>query len=201
MIVARLRRGLSGMAAGGPVAATWPSGSNWPGADAAIRPARLIDGGSVTHHPVGSPEPLDDRVAFVDGTQRMELLGYVGTAPIVVAEVRAAVRERKGGRLTTVISERAVMAIGRPAALAAAGGLLDGLERIGIEEGPPHPYRDFTEARRAVDRIRGNAELHAAERYRQESDAWLILDGSLSGSPALAVDPRAIGIVKSHAVL
>ena len=169
--------------------------------DATIRPARLIEDAELRAHPVPAAAPFDAPVAFLDGTQRTELLGYFGSAPLALAEARAAVRERVDGLFTTVVRERQVYLVGRRAALAEFGGEPDGVEALELPEGPLHPLRDLAEIRRAVDRVRGNLELAAADAFRRQRGGWLILDGSLSGSPTLAEDPRAIGIVKSHSTL
>lgn len=172
--------------------------------DASIRPARLIEDSELRAHPIALAASFDGPVAFLDGTQRTELLGYFGSAPLALAEVRAAVRERVGGHFTTVVRERQAYLVGRRSALDAFGSgvdELDGVDELELPEGPLHPFRDLAEMRRAVDRVRGNLELAAADAFRGQHDGWLIIDGSLSGSPMLAEDRRAIGIVKSHSTL
>src|SRR5690606_29084939 len=62
--------------------------------EAVIRPARLIEDTELQWHAPGDASAFDEPVAFLDGTQRTELLGYAGAAPLMLAEVRAAVRER-----------------------------------------------------------------------------------------------------------
>lgn len=178
------------------------SALRWMGeGDATIRRARLLDATALAHHPVGPAAPFPDPVAFLDGTQQLDIAAYLGTLPIGIATVRAAVRERVGGILRTVVREEALYAVGRPSVLAAAGAALMGAEGLEIREGAPHPLEDIAEIRRAVDRVRGNLELRAAERFRAGNEGWLIVDGSLGGSSALAGDSRAVGIVRSHAAL
>lgn len=132
----------------------------------------------------------------------MHLVGYAGAAPIYVADIAAAVRERHAGRLRTVVEEVRRLAIARPTALAAAGDALDGLVSVALpEDEPPHPVRDHTLAARALDRARGQLELDVGRRFRVRSDAWLVVDGSLSESPDWATDQRTVGVSKSHAAL
>ena len=170
--------------------------------EACVRPARLVEGSSLAAIPVGAPEPWADPVAFLDGVQRSSLLAYAGAMPIVVAEIAAGVRERRQGALVTVVEERRVVALARPAALEAAGDALDGLATLALpEDEPPHPVHDLFQAARAVDRARGALEIVAAARFRRRSDGWLVVDGALSESPAWAEDPRLVGIAKSHATL
>lgn len=170
--------------------------------EATVRPARLVEGSDLTAIAVGLPEPWPDPLAFLDGVQRTILLAYAGAAPIYLAELAAAVRERRGGRLVTVAEARRVVALGRPSALAAAGDPLDGLATIALpDDEPPHPVRDLFNAGRAVDRARGALEIEMAARFRARSDGWLVVDGALSESPGWAEDRRLVGIVKSHATL
>ena len=167
-----------------------------------MRPARLVEEAPLACRAVGPPVPWPDPVAFLDGVQRLQLLAYAGSAPVLLGEVAAAVRERRGGRLYTVVESRRWLAIGRPAALAAAADALSGLAELPLpDEEPAHPVRDLTQAGRVLDRARGALELEVGAAYRRRSDAWLVIDGSLSESPDWAADPRALGVSKSHATL
>lgn len=188
-------RGLS------PAAALSESGAG-RAEEACIRPASLVEDPVLACHPVGPVEPWPGVLAFLDGVQRMHPVAYAGAAPIYVATIAAAVRERRAGRLTTVMEERRRLAIARPRALQAAGDALDGLATLALpEDEPPHPLRDLTQASRALDRARGRLELDLGRRFRLRSDGWLVVDGSLAESPDLAGDERAVGVSKSHATL
>jgi len=150
----------------------------------------------------GLAEPWPGSLAYLDGIQQSEILAYDGSAPIVVAEIAAAVRERRDRRLHTVAEARRVVALGRPSALAAAGDALGELEPIPLsDEEPPHPLRDLVNAGHAVDQARGALEVVVGDRYRSASDGWLVLDGSLAVSPRWAEDPRMVAISKSHSTL
>ena len=179
-----------------------PEASGGRADDAAIRPARLIEGDRLQWLPVGPAERWPDPLAFLDGVQRTELLAYSGHSPIIVAEVAAAVRERADRRLRTVLEERRALVIARPAALEAAGDVLAGFDLVGLPaEEPGHPSLDMIQAARAVDQARGALEISVAARYRARSTGWLVVDGGLTESPDLAADPRMVGVVKSHASL
>jgi hypothetical protein len=170
--------------------------------EACIRLATELEGPSLAAIPVGRPEPWPESVAFLDGVQHAELVAYAGAAPILHAEIAAAVRERTGTKLSTAVVERRSLVLGRPSALALAGALLQETTTIALpEDEPPHPVRDLAHASRAIDRARGALELAVATRYRTRSRAWLIVDGALSESPAWAEDPRMVGVAKSHATL
>ena len=179
-----------------------PEGSAGRSEEACVRPARLVEDASLGCRAVGPAVPWPDPVAFLDGVQRLQLLAYAGSAPLFLGEIAAAVRERQAGRLRTVVESRRGLAIGRPAALAAAGGAVDGLTSLPLpDDQPAHPVRDRTQAGRALDRARGALELEIGAAYRRRSDAWLVIDGSLSESPDWAADARAVGVSKSHATL
>jgi len=167
-----------------------------------VRPARLIEDATLACRAIGPAVPWPDPLAFLDGVQRLQLLAYAGSAPLLLGEIAAAVRERRGGRLRTVVEARRWLAIGRPSALAAAADALEGLAELPLpDDEPPHPVRDLTQAGRILDRARGALELEVGAAYRRRSDAWLVIDGSLSESPDWAADPRALGVSKSHATL
>jgi hypothetical protein len=183
-------------------AAGLPESSIGRAEEACIRPARLVEDAVLVCRDVGPGEAWPDPLAFLDGIQRMHLVAYAGAAPIYIADLAAAVRERQGGRLRTVVEGRRRVAIARPRALEAAGDALDGIPTIALaEDEPPHPVRDLTLAGRALDRARGQLELDVGRRFRGRSDGWLVVDGSLSESPDWATDPRAIGVSKSHSAL
>jgi hypothetical protein len=170
--------------------------------EASIRPARLIEDVALGWHVVGAAEPWPDPLAFLDGVQRSELVAYAGAAPLVVAEVAAAVRERRDRRLATVLEARRTLLLGRPQAIAAAGDLPPGLDTVALPtDEPPHPARDLANAARALDRARGALELTLGDRYRARSDDWLLIDGALSDSPVWAADRRMIAVSRSHRTL
>ncbi|HEY3012795.1 MAG TPA: hypothetical protein VGJ36_08620 [Gemmatimonadales bacterium] len=170
--------------------------------EASIRPARLVEDARLEAVPVGPGEAWPGPLAYLDGIQRSEVVGYAGSSPIVVAEIAAAVRERQDRRLYTVLEERRRVALARPAALAAAGPALGPLELVALpEDEPPHPIRDLMNAAQALDQSRGALEILVGDRYRARSAAWIVVDGSLSESPRWASDARMVAISKSHSIL
>jgi len=183
-------------------AALVPPASQGQSDHAVIATATLIESSPVASRPVGNPSHWPGPVAFLDGTQHVEVIGYAGTAPIVRADVAAAVRERVGREARTVQSARRVIVIGRPEALAAAGNALDGVDTVAIEAfEATHPIRDLEAARAAADAARGEVERRVGSAYRAGAPHWLIVDGSIAESPAWAADPKMIGVSKSHAAL
>jgi hypothetical protein len=170
--------------------------------EATIKPARLLEGSSVQAFAVGTPEAWPGPLAYLDGIQRSEVVGYHGSSPIVVAEIAAAVRERHDRRLHTAMEKRRRLVLARPAALAAAGDAVLDHEPIPIpDDDAPHPVRDLLNVARALDRQRGALELAVGSGYRGRSDGWLIVDGSLAESPRWAEDRHFVAISKSHSIL
>ena len=195
-----LRRSLA--ARGLTPASAVPEASGGRVEEACIRRARLIEDAQLAWRPVGRAEAWPDPLAFLDGVQRSELVAYAGAAPLVVAEVAAAVRERRDRRLATTLEARRTLLLGRPEAIAAAGELPPGLDTVALPtDEPPHPVRDLVNAARALDRARGALEITLGDRYRARSDGWLLIDGALSDSPVWAADRRMIAVSKSHATL
>jgi hypothetical protein len=191
------------VAARGFTPATWiPAASEGRAEQASIRPARLLESLPLTGVPVGPPEPWPGSVAFLDGTQRYEVMAYGGASPVVVAEIAVAVMERRERRLHVALVERRRLMIARPAGLAQLEGLTDDHATVALpDEGPVHPVLDFQLARREVDAARGRLEVEVGRRYRTRSANWLVVDGSLTESPHWAADARMLGVSKSHATL
>ena len=195
-----LRRSLA--AAGITPASVIPPASAGRREEAEIHLATLLEGDRVEAREVGEPAGWPDPVAFLDGVQHSEVVGYAGASPIVVGSVAAAVRERAGRVLATRLVRRRDLAIGRRAALDNAGSALHGFERIELSDSdPPHPIRELAQAGAALDDARGALEVAAGIAYRDESRNWLVVDGSLAESPVWARDPRLVGVAKSHSSL
>ncbi len=183
-------------------ATSLPEASRGRAEEACIRLARVVEGDSLRVIRLGLAEAWPGSLAFLEGIQRSDIIAYFGSAPMVVAEIAGAVRERQKRRLHTVVEERRLLALGRPSALAAAGDAIGTLQPITLpEDDPPHPLRDLINAGHALYQARGALELTVGDRYRAGSDGWLVLDGSLSVSPRWAADPRMVAISKSHSIL
>jgi hypothetical protein len=170
--------------------------------EASIRPARLLEGVRLEALPFGPAEIWPGPLAYLDGVQHSEVVGYHGSSPLLAAEIAAAVRERHDRRLHTVVHKTRHLVLARPAALAAAGGALLDHEPVRLpDEDAPHPVRDLLNAARALDRERGALELAVGDAYRARAPGWLVVDGSLAESPRWAADPRLVAISKSHSIL
>src|SRR6476469_7236097 len=62
--------------------------------------ATVVEGGIQRARRIAEP-PVTGVRAFLDGTQRSEVLTYVGSVPIVIGKVAAVIRERRGRRMHT----------------------------------------------------------------------------------------------------
>ena len=170
--------------------------------EASIKLARLVEGRRVETRSVGPAEPWPGALAFLDGVQRSEVVGYHGSSPVLSAEIAAAVRVRDERRLRTVTSRTRQLMLGRAEALEAAGDALLDHEAIALpDDDASHPVRDLLNAARVIDHERGGLEIAVATAYRKSSDTWLIVDGSLAESPRWAEDPALVAISKSHSIL
>jgi len=183
--------------------ASWlPEASEGRVVEATIQPARLIEDARLAQHDVGAAEAWPGAVAFLDGIQRYRIVGYLGSAPLVEARLAAAVRVRRDRRMRTALSDQERVVLGRPEVLSAVEDLLEGARPVTLpDDEPGHPVADLDAARRAIDRERGTLERRVGDAYRRQTEGWLVVDGSLAGSPRWAADPQMIGVAKSHATL
>ena len=126
--------------------------------EASIKPARLLEGTRLEAIPLGRAEIWPGPLAYLDGIQHSEVVGYHGSSPLLAADIAAAVRERHDRRLHTVTHSTRHLILARPAALAAAGPAVLDHEPVYLpDDDAPHPVRDLLNASRALDRERGCA--------------------------------------------
>jgi hypothetical protein len=197
---ARIREALA--RAGLPPATAIPPASAGRAEEATIQPAALAEGTALQAFAVGAPEPWPGTAAFLDGTQRSEVVAYAGSSPLLVATVRAAVLEREDRRLRAVVLRERLLCVGRRAGLDAAGEALAGLDRVELDDSQAaHPVRDLVQAGQAIDEARGALEREAGLAYREQRDGWLVVDGSLAEFPAAGTDRRMVAVSKSHSTL
>lgn len=196
----QLRKALS---AHGLTPATWiPASSEGRAEEATIQIATRVEPGPLSGRAVGAAEPWPGPVAFLDGSQRYEVMAYAGATPLVAAEIGAAVMERESRQLHVAQVARRKLLIARRAVLETLGHLIGDHQTLAIpDDDPVHPIHDFQLARREIDRARARLEVEVGLAYRKRSHAWLVVDGSLTDSPQWASDPCMLGITKSHATL
>ncbi len=156
----------------------------------------------------GAPVPAFR--AFLDGTQRSEVLGWIGAAPLVYGTSGAVVRERTDRRLATWDAPLVQHRIYAPLAYvprdeldAALGPMLEDTTRPGPDGSipPPHPTLLLERATLAVSRDRERLELALAERWCATRDEPIMIDGGIGASEIVAQSTCAVGVVKSHRTL
>lgn len=171
--------------------------------------ATVLEEGALRARRVLDP-PIEGFRAFLDGTQRSETAVYVDGAPIVVGRAAAVIRERRNRRMhtwhaplvdTRVYGPRALVSSVTWSTLASAYGalLIDTTE--GDAEPPAHPFALRDAAIHRVQAHREALEQRLAERWCTHERDPLFIDGSITGSEAVAVSGSAVGVVKSHRTL
>ena len=171
--------------------------------DFRLATSRLIEDPELRARPVGPPQVCPEAIAFLDGTQRYEVVSYLGTTPVVAAVIAAAVRLRTAGRFSTVCRDERRLLVGPAEVLAAYASAVPGFDLVETaRDGRIHPLKELELAHRAVDDSRRALELDVGDQFRKRHpDTWLVIDGVLPDPDRWATDPRVIGISKSHATL
>jgi len=166
--------------------------------------AELVEDAELQAHPI--PEPrIPSAASFLNGIERWSVVAYDGVVQIVNAHVAAAVcrRDRQGVLHTTGELHRsfALAPLERMSAamrqkLEQSCADIEPVEGDLVEQ--PARYLEMIES--TVRKIRAHHERELAEEAIRDlgEDEWLVLDGRLSRSPAIAKHPRILGAIKSH---
>ncbi|HWC74923.1 MAG TPA: hypothetical protein VG454_13390 [Gemmatimonadales bacterium] len=195
----------------GAVPATFapsPSAGRGPSDDTGTEPAALVEDAELQAHPIPerSTAWIPQAVSFLAGIERWSVVAYDGVVQIVNAYVAAAIRRRdRRGRLQTTRERSRTFAIAPVKRMKAP--LRELLEQSAADVEPiddelvEQPARYLEQVESTVRRVRAGLERDLAEACAQAlpADEWLVLDGLLSRSPAVARHPRALGVIKSHA--
>ncbi|OLE27806.1 MAG: hypothetical protein AUI36_31465, partial [Cyanobacteria bacterium 13_1_40CM_2_61_4] len=168
--------------------------------------ADLVEDSELQAHAVPSgPGVIPPAVSFLNGMARWSVVAYDGVAQIVNAYVAAAVcrRDERGVLHATHERSRAFAIAPMERVSPALRSLLEqaapDIEPVAGElVGQPARYLELVES--TVRRARAHVERELAEAATAAlgADEWLVLDGLLSRSPAVARHPRALGVIKSH---
>jgi hypothetical protein len=171
--------------------------------------ATVLEKGALRAHALFDPPVIGFR-AFLDGTQRSEVVSYLLGVPIVLGHAAAVVRERRNRRMhtwgTPVVESRVYC----PRAMVARAAwdtlrelfpdtLVDTSE--GQADLTSHPFALRDAAVHAVQAHRETLEHRLAERWCRREREPLFVDGGISGSEAIAVSGCTVGVVKSHRTL
>jgi len=167
--------------------------------------ADLVEGERLRALPVGAAVGPPGPAAFLDGIQYWAVTGYDGVTPIVRAYVAAAIRRRGPDRRLHTVAE-AIREIGITCRAALSPAVRNALARFEVDlidlpvAEASQPGRLLAAAHVQVDRAREQIERDLAEPYvaSMGKEEWLVVDGLLSDTVALARHPRAVGVVKSH---
>jgi hypothetical protein len=157
----------------------------------------------------GAPVPAIR--AFLDGTQRSEVLGWIGSLPLVYGTSGAVIRERIDRRLVTWRTPSVQHRVYAPLAYApreelarALGASLEDTTKPAADGTipPPHPTLLLERATLAVSRDREKLELALAEQWCSSRPGDpILIDGGIGSSEAVAQSACAVGVVKSHRTL
>ena len=156
--------------------------------------------------------------AFLDGTQRIRVIGHYEGIPLVFGLTAAAVRTRANRRLTTWghqrpgIQHKLYLPLKYLPPLSAIGlegqddravwPIVDISSPDSVDHGAgQHPTAMVERAIRAVDRDREALEDKLAEAWCARAGAAIFIDGGISRSERVATSSCAIGVIKSHRTL
>ncbi len=181
-----------------------------PESELAESGARVVEHDVLRAVDVGSAE-ASGFTAFLDGIQRSAVVGFRGPIPVVYAYAAAVVRVREDGELRTAVVAGEPLLREREALFfpfehvdpVAFGGAAQANALVDTAPDGPVPVFPPLLYARATARInhwRESLERELADRWASAApgDGFLLVDGSLTVSTALAGYRGAAGVVKSH---
>ena len=177
-----------------------------------VTSARVIEGAALRAIRVEG-DPDVHFAAFLDGTQRSQVLRYVSGFPVICGTVAAAIRERRDRRLVNwrrgpIVSRR----VYAPKSVMSADEWMR-LEMTGIDvadssepdaatgESPAHPFAVVERARELVQNHREAAESALAGEWCASEQEMLFMDGGIRGDDRVARSACVAGVIKSHRTL
>ncbi len=183
-----------------------------------LRAAQLVEGSTLRAIAVrGAEGRTESRFgAFLDGAQRVQIMGHHEGIPVVYATTSAAVRVRVNRRMVTwghqpprvqrqfFLPLRYLPSLGEIRSRG-GGSPLDVVDTARADEGGAypslHPTALLDRALSAVAEARERLEHELAEMWCASMETPIFIDGGISGNPRVAASPAAIGVVKSHRTL
>jgi len=186
-----------------------------------LRSAQIVEGTALRaiRIPNLSAETGSQFGAFLDGAQKVQVVGHHQGMPIVFGTVSAAVRARVDRRMITwghqppKVERRIFLPLRYLPELKvlrdASGGLSQSQWQIvdtstadkNGDYPSQHPAVLLERAVRAVDQEREKLEDQLAEAWCARGEAPLYIDGGISRSGPVASSTYAVGVIKSHRTL
>ncbi|MDP9205030.1 MAG: hypothetical protein M3P12_06185 [Gemmatimonadota bacterium] len=207
--------GMSAVEGGGSLE---PVASNDP---PVLRSAEMVEGSRLRaiRIPAPSRQTRSEFGAFLDGTQRVQVVGHHFGIPIVFGTASAAVRVRVNRRMITwghqpPRVERRIflplrylpeLADSRASSFGVDGSRWQIVDTSTADRNGDYPSQHpavlLERAIRAVDQEREALEDQLAEAWCVRSEAPLFIDGGISRSSRVASSSCAVGVIKSHRTL
>jgi hypothetical protein len=179
-----------------------------------IQPTRLLSADVIEGRELRalavSGEPEVGLAAFLDGTQKSEIVRYLRGVPIIWGTVAAVIRDRRERRLHTwqhtvehrLYAPRMQLSDAEWEQLGRAGfSVTDSSRAAGGEPASEHPLALREAVVHRVQEDRKRAEQRLAVAWCDAEDRRLMVDGGISDSDPVARSGSAIGLVKSHRTL
>ncbi len=198
----------------GPASLELPAAADPP----VLRAAQLVEGSSfrASRVPDAEAHTSSGFGAFLDGTQRVQIMGHHDGIPVVYGTASAAIRVRVNRRMVTwghqpprvqrkfFLPLRYLPALQEVTSRVAVSPL-DIVDTSRADQAGSfpslHPTALLERAMRAVDDMREQLEHQLAEAWCALGEGPLFIDGGISGNPRVASSSCAVGVVKSHRTL
>ncbi|MEO7822939.1 MAG: hypothetical protein ABIS15_04975 [Gemmatimonadaceae bacterium] len=178
-----------------------------------LRAAQLVEGSSLRaiKVPDVGPETPSGFGAFLDGAQRVQIMGHHQGIPVVYGTASAAIRVRVNRRMITwghqppKVQRKFFLPLRYLPELREVASRVDIVDTATADQSGAfpslHPAALLERAMRAVDDMRELLEHQLAEAWCAHGEASLFIDGGISGNQRVASSSSAIGVVKSHRTL
>lgn len=191
------------LSAGGAPAAGMPATHAGPPIQQPFASAEPIEHETLRAIAIGPVEAPPAGMGFLDGIQRHWVDGHFGLNPVVRGYVAAGVLVRRDRELQAAARHAEEFLVVPDARLTThERAMLAGLDLPVYDSDAgsrPHPLMDVQAAAVVIERRREDVERRVAlEFIAAAADAWLVVDGAITGLPLPQGFLRAIGVVKSH---
>lgn len=181
-----------------------------------LQSAELVEGSvfrALSVPEVGRAGMSSGFAAFLDGAQKVQVMGDHGGVPIVYGTASSAIRIRVDRRMVTWGHERPrverrfflpfryLPPLSEISARFAASGVgIDDTAKADKSGSYPslHPTALLDRALKGVATMRETLEQHFAEAWCASEKVPLFIDGGITNSPDVASSSNAVGVIKTH---